>query len=147
LENGEIVDSTERFPPVEFQVGGSTDRNGFGSEIIGMKINEVKEFTLLCDETLGYPVQGKIKEIPLSNLKSEVAPKVGIVMLFHIIHGPVLPGTVVEIKEDSILVDFSHPLAGKELKYQVRVLEINDHRTGTRSYSDKNGWCPLISRN
>lgn len=147
LESGEVVDSTEKFSPVEFQVGGSNDRNGFGSEIIGMAINEVKEFDLVCGETLGYPFQGKIEEIPLSNLKSEVEPKVGIIMLFHIMHGPTLPGTVVQVKENSILVDFHHPLAGKKLKYQVRVLEINDHRTGTRSYSDKDGWCPLICGN
>ena len=52
-------------------------------------------------------------------------------MLFRFLHGPTLPGTVVEVKENSVLVDFRHPLADKKLKYQVRVLEINDHRTGT----------------
>jgi FKBP-type peptidyl-prolyl cis-trans isomerase 2 len=130
LENGEVVDSSERFPPVEVQVSEVFDRNGFTGAIIGMAINEEKEFILLPEQTFGYPVEGKTQEIPLSKISTEVEPTVGRVMLLSFMCGSKLPGTVIEVREDRIVVDFNHPLAGKKLKYKVRLLDINDRQTG-----------------
>jgi len=131
LENGETVSSSEGLPPVEIPIGSTLSRDEFSRELIGMTVNEEKEFTLPPDESLGYPNdQGKIAEIPLSRFKGEVEPNAGTVMFFNFKCGPRLPGTVIEVKEDSIIVDFSHPLARKKIKYKVKILKINDNRTG-----------------
>lgn len=133
LENGEVVDTSKGLPPVEFQIPKNSDGNGFDAEIIGMAINEEKEFVLLPDQHVGYSVDGKNMEIPLAKINAEVEFTVGRVMLLSFTSGQKLPGTVTEVKKDSIIVDFNHPLAGKELKYKVQVLEINDRQTGTFS--------------
>jgi len=139
LENGEVVDSSERFPPVEFQVSETFHRNGFARAIIGMAIDEEKEFILLPEETFGYPVEGKTQEIPLSKISTEVEPAVGRVMLLSFMCGSKLPGTVIEVQEDRIVVDLNHPLAGKNLKYKVRLFDINDRQTGMISCRRSDG--------
>ncbi len=135
LENGQLVDSSNGFPPVEFQVRDVPGESQFDHALIGMTINEEKEFTLLPEENFGLPIEGKTQEIPVSKISTEVEPAVGTVMLLSFMCGSKLPATVTEVKEESIIVDFNHPLAGKTLTYRVRVLEINDYQTGTFSCS------------
>ncbi|MGC9196694.1 MAG: FKBP-type peptidyl-prolyl cis-trans isomerase [Syntrophobacteraceae bacterium] len=135
LENGEIVDSSEGLPAVEVHAGPYGGEKNFSAEVLGMAIEEEKEFSLSPDEAFGYPVEGKIREIALSDLRAQLKLQVGLTMLFNYSCGPRLIGTVAEINEDTILVDFNHPLAGKRLNFKIRLIEINARRTGTFSCS------------
>jgi FKBP-type peptidyl-prolyl cis-trans isomerase 2 len=131
LENGEVIDSSGGLPPVEIKVMGDAGSDGFTDAIIGIAVGEEKEFALKPEQNFGYRDEGKIQEIAISEIKMEAKLEPGMIMMFNFMCGPRMPATILEIKEDAVVVDFNHPLAGKTLKYKVKVLEINEHQTST----------------
>ena len=69
-----------------------------------------------------------IQEIPKAQFTSKIEPKVGLIISMNVETTGVnhqVPATIVELKEDTILIDYNHPLAGHPLNYEITVLEIS----------------------
>jgi FKBP-type peptidyl-prolyl cis-trans isomerase 2 len=125
LSNGEIFDSSLQREPLEFQMGQGQLIPGFEKGLIDMSINEKKTIVIPAAEAYGESRQDLIQEVPNDKLPSEIKPEVGMGLVSTTPEGHEIQLVVTEVKSDTIVVDGNHPLAGKELTFEVEVIAIN----------------------
>ena len=123
FEDGEIFDTSEGRTPLEFTAGSGQVVKGFDEAVIGMEKGEEKEITLKPEEAYGNPNPDLIKKLPKEQLPedAEVGSILGLVMP----NGQQIPAKVTEITNEEITLDLNHPLAGKVLKFKIKVVEIS----------------------
>ncbi|WP_405296932.1 peptidylprolyl isomerase [Algibacter sp. Ld11] len=124
LTDGQVFDSSEGKEPVEFTLGQGQLIPGFEKGLIDMKVNEKKTITIAKEEAYGEVNANLIQEVQKSELPQEMAPEVGMGLVSRSPDGQEFNLVVVEVKEESIVVDGNHPLAGKDLVFDLEVLEI-----------------------
>lgn len=126
LTNGQIFDTTEGKDPIEFTLGEGNLIPGFESGLIDMKLNEKKSFTIAKEEAYGDVIQELIQEVNKTELPQDMEPKVGMGLVSKSPDGREMNLMVVEVKEESIVIDGNHPLAGRDLVFDIEVLEIKE---------------------
>ncbi|MEX1191813.1 MAG: peptidylprolyl isomerase [Brumimicrobium sp.] len=125
LANGEVFDSSLEREPMEFEVGKGQLIPGFENGIIDMKVNEKKTLVIPSEEAYGEPRKELIQEVPKDRLPEEIKPEVGMGLVSTTPDGNEIQLVVKEVKDEAIVVDGNHPLAGQELTFEIEVLEIN----------------------
>jgi FKBP-type peptidyl-prolyl cis-trans isomerase 2 len=95
---------------------------GFENALVGMEINESKTIEVSPEEGYGNRIDMLVQEIPKEQIGSEV--NVGDVLQASGPQGNIIV-KVIDIMENSVLLDANHPLAGKTLYFDIEVLEIN----------------------
>lgn len=124
LSDGQVFDSSLEREPIEFKVGEGKIIPGFENGIIDMKVNEKKSIEIPSNEAYG-PVQDELfQEVPKSQLPDEIKPEVGMGLVSKMPDGSERQLRVAEVKDEAIVVDANHPLAGKDLNFEVEVMEI-----------------------
>jgi FKBP-type peptidyl-prolyl cis-trans isomerase SlpA len=124
LSNGEVFDSSVDREPLEFTLGQGQIIPGFEKELIDMKVNDKKTFEISSDDAYGEVRKELIQEVPKDNLPPDITPEVGMGLVSKTPEGQEMRLTVQEVKDESIVVDANHPLAGKDLVFDIEVLEI-----------------------
>ena len=101
---------------------------GFEDAIEGMAVGEEKEVHLTKDEAYGDPNPELVKEIPKAALEgSNIELKVGIVLAFKVDQtGQVIPGKVMKNGDETITIDINPPLAGKNLNFKIKLVDVKD---------------------
>jgi len=122
--NGDVIDSTNEGEPFEFRVGSSQVIPGFEKALIGMKAGEKKLFEVTPDEGYGQENPEGIHEVSKDELPPDIKPEVGMTLYAREPNGQTIPVRISEVKEDAVVVNFNHPLAGKNLNYEVEIIEI-----------------------
>jgi FKBP-type peptidyl-prolyl cis-trans isomerase 2 len=126
LEDGTVFDSSKTHgQPLEFEVGAGQLIKGFDEAVIGMAKDEEKEITLSPAEAYGEPNPQMQKEFPRAQLPPEPEPKVGMVLMMAMANGQQIPAKIKEVKDDVVVLDLNHPLAGKTLVFKIKVVEIS----------------------
>ena len=124
LSDGNVFDSSKERDPLEFKVGAGQVIPGFEQAVEGMAVEETKEVTIPSTEAYG-PVREELKqEVNKSNLPPELKPEVGMQLSAKNQEGGDMVVTVAEVKDESILIDANHPLAGKDLTFEIELVEI-----------------------
>jgi len=126
LNTGEVFDSSREREPLEFQVGQGQIIPGFENGVLDMKVNEKKTLVIPSAEAYGEAREDLIHEVPREHLPQEVQPEVGMGLVSKSPEGQEIQLIVKEVKDESIIVDANHPLAGKELTFEIEVVGIND---------------------
>jgi peptidylprolyl isomerase len=127
LEDGTIFDSSEGRQPLEFQVGSGSVIPGFENAVLEMDINGSKKIALSSEEAYG-PIRDDLRrEFPLSILNGDTV-EAGNKLWFNSPMGPI-QGTVLVVDAQNFGVDFNHPLAGKNLQFQLQLVGISDEPT------------------
>ena len=121
---GEIVDSSEGREPLEYTQGNNMIIPGLESQLQGMKVGEKKTVVVGPEDAYGVVNQESIIEVPKAQLGENVDPQVGMMLQMQTPSGQALAGKIIEVKDEAVLVDFNHPLAGQELTFDVEVVEI-----------------------
>lgn len=124
LTNGEQFDSSEGRAPLEFTVGAGQMIKGFDNAIPGMEIGEKKTITIAPEEAYGAVDQDAILEFPKSNIPDSLKIEEGMQLQLQSASGQPVPVVVKEIKEESVILDANHRLAGKELVFDIELVEI-----------------------
>ena len=122
--DGSVFDKSAENTPLEFTVGGGEVLPHFEKEIVGMKLNEKKKFTLEAKNAYGEWNEKLIREIPRAALNEAFEPEKGILIKLQDKQGQSLTGKIVELSEKTISIDFNHPLAGKDLTFGIEVVGI-----------------------
>ena len=122
--DGQVVDSTQGKEPLEYTHGQKMIISGLEDELSGMKAGDKKKVVVAAGEAYGQVNQEAILEIPKANLGEGLEPKVGMVLQMSGPQGQKIPGIVREVKDDVLLVDFNHPLAGKDLTFDVEIVAV-----------------------
>jgi FKBP-type peptidyl-prolyl cis-trans isomerase 2 len=123
--DGEVIDSSKKDSPLEFKVGSKQVIAGFESAVIGMKMGEKKSFHVAPDEGYGPENPKAIQKVTKDRLPADPEPEVGMALHAKTPTGQTLTGRITEIQDDTIIIDFNHPLAGKTLNFDVEIVEIN----------------------
>ena len=126
LADGEVFDTSDGKEPIEFTLGQGQLIPGFEKGLIDMKLNEKKTITIAKEEAYGEVNKDLIQEVKKTELPQDMAPEVGMGLVSKSPDGQEMNLMVVEVREESIVIDGNHPLAGKELIFDLEVLEIKD---------------------
>jgi len=127
FENGDVFDSSEKHgKPLEFEVGAKQVVPGFDAAVVGMKEGEEKEFTLQPDQAYGQPNPQMVQKIPKDQLPKDKEVEVGMVLGVGLPNGAQIPARIAEIGDSDITLDLNHPLAGKVLKFKIKVVGISN---------------------
>ena len=124
LTDGQIFDSSLEREPIEFTMGQGQLIPGFEKGLLDMKVNEKKTINIPAEEAYGEPRQELIQEVEKSQLPEEIKPEPGMGLVSKSPDGREMNLVVTEVKEDTIVVDGNHPLAGKDLVFDLEVVEI-----------------------
>ena len=124
LETGEIVLKTEEEQPLAVVVGDGKIPKSIEKNLIDMKEGETKTITVEPNEAFGPKIENLIMDLPKEGFGAEVELEVGSRVSISSSEGKKLIGTVLEVKDENISVDFNHPLAGKNLIFTVTVVSI-----------------------
>jgi len=125
LADGQVFDSSvERGEPIEFTMGQGQLIPGFEKGLIDMKVNEKKTINIPKEEAYGEPREELVQEVQKSQLPEEIKPEVGMGLVSKSPDGQEMNLVVKDVKEDTIVVDGNHPLAGKDLVFDLEVVEI-----------------------
>jgi peptidylprolyl isomerase len=127
LEDDTPFDSSEGRGPLEFQVGGGAVIPGFNDAVLGMAVNEEKRVTLTPEQAYGFPREEAKREFPKEML-GDMQVEVGQELKFSTPRGPII-GRILEAEGEKFRVDFNHPLAGKTLVFQLKLVGISDTPT------------------
>ena len=122
--DGNVVDRSEEGEPLEFKVGGSQVIPGFEEALVGMKVGEKKSFELSPDKGYGHQDPRAIQTVTKDKLPSDITPEVGMILHAQMPNGQPMTMRIIEVNEDTIVVNLNHPLAGKTLNFDVEVVEI-----------------------
>ncbi|MEC7640915.1 MAG: peptidylprolyl isomerase [Nitrospinota bacterium] len=126
LSDGTVFDSSSRHnTPLQFEVGSGAVIPGFNEAVMGMKVGDKKTFTIQPAVAYGEVNPNLIQKISRKKLPPNGTPQVGM----SLIVGP--PGQqmrarITEVQTDLITLDFNHPLAGKVLTFDIKLLEISE---------------------
>jgi FKBP-type peptidyl-prolyl cis-trans isomerase 2 len=127
-DNGNVLQSNKGKDPVAYTHGQSEVIPGLEKGLSGMEVNDEKSFCVQPEEGYGPVDPQAFKEVPKSEIPAG-ALTVGAALSVrgregenHVIH-------VRELKRDTVILDFNHPLAGKTLNFAVKVLEIEPKKT------------------
>ncbi len=124
LSDGQVFDTSEGKDPIEFTLGKGQLIPGFEKGLLDMKVNEKKTITIPKEEAYGEPREDLVQEVEKSQLPEEIKPEVGMGLVSKTPDGREMNLVVAEVKEETIVVDGNHPLAGKDLVFDLEVVEI-----------------------
>lgn len=125
LTDGQVFDSSLEREPIEFTVGGGKIIPGLENGLIDMEVNEKKTIKIPHGEAYGEVRDELFQEVSKDQLPDEIKPEVGMGLVSKNPDGSERQLRVAEVKEDAIVVDANHPLAGKDLVFDVEVMEIS----------------------
>jgi peptidylprolyl isomerase len=129
LDNGDVFDSSEGRQPLEIQMGSGSVLPGFESALMGMTLNETKTFTLSPEDAYGQRDESRMHNFPKSDIPTGMEPEVGQILMLSTQQGQQIPARVDSIDEDKVTFDLNHPLAGKSLTFNIKVMEISENAT------------------
>ena len=126
LENGHIVDSNFEGNPATFSVGDGNLLPGFESSLLGLEVGDEREFIISPENAFGQHNTQNVQSVDRGNF-DESDIEIGSILSFQNGDGE-LPGVIIALEENLVMVDFNHPLSGKNIVFQVKIVEINPER-------------------
>lgn len=125
LEDGTVFDSSRERDPLEFELGGGNMIAGFDEAVHGMTVGENKTTNIPSEEGYGAKDENMIFTVPKDQLPPEIKPEEGMQLSMQHPSGQNIPVVVTKVTEEDIEIDANHPLAGKNLIFDIELVEIN----------------------
>lgn len=122
--DGEIIDMADEQDAIEFLQGHRNIISGLESQLDGMKVGESKTVSVSAEEGYGAVDEDAFDEVPLSEFPEDVTPEMDMELELKDAEGNDLYGRIVAIGDESVTMDFNHPLAGKELHFEIKVVDV-----------------------
>jgi peptidylprolyl isomerase len=124
LTNGETFDSSEGRAPLEFEVGSGMVIKGFDDGVTGMNVGEKKTVNIPFADAYGDRNPEMIIEFAKDKFPPEMELEVGLPLMMNNGGGQQFQVVITEIKDDSVMLDANHPLAGQDLVFDIELVEI-----------------------
>ena len=122
--DGKVVDSSSGKEPLQYTQGQNMIIPGLEKQMEGMKVGDEKTIAVPAADAYGAVNPALIIKVAKTNLAPDFKAEVGGVVQMNTPEGQAVPGVIKEIQEDGLMVDFNHPLAGKDLSFQIKIVEI-----------------------
>lgn len=132
LDDGSVFDSSEcsdddcgcSSGPLEFTIGEGQVIPGFEDAVVGMNIDETKSVHIPVDQAYGERIEEMVAQVPRTELPAGMAPEVGQQLEVTQEDGNIFPVVITEVTDTHISIDANHPLAGQNLNFDLRLVEI-----------------------
>jgi FKBP-type peptidyl-prolyl cis-trans isomerase SlyD len=121
--DGKVLETSKGREPLKYIHGQKMMIPGLEKELTGMRVGGEKHVTVKPEEGYGKLNPSAVKEFPKKEIP-ENALKVGAVLAARSPEGMLVPMTVKQIKENTVVMDMNHPMAGKTLVFDVKVVDI-----------------------
>jgi len=125
LEDGTVFDSSEGREPLEFEVGSGSVIPGFDAGVTGMEVGEKKTIHIIAAEAYGPRQEHMVLEFPRDRFPGDITPEEGMTLNMSDGQGQVIPVVITEVKDDVVLLDANHQLAGHDLIFDLELVSIN----------------------
>lgn len=125
LTDGTTFDSSEGRDPLQFKVGEGQVIKGFDNALIDMEVGQKKTVNIPVDEAYGQPAQENFLEFQKSEFPEDIKPEIGAQLHLSDNQGNTFPVVITEVKPESVILDANHPLSGKELVFDIELVEVN----------------------
>jgi len=123
LADGTVFDTSERHGgPLEFEAGAGKVIKGFDEALIGMSVGHEKSITLAPADAYGEHNPQMVQQVPRSELPADKEIKPGMMLMVGLPDGQQFPAKITDVKEDIVIIDFNHPLAGQTLHFKLKVV-------------------------
>ncbi|MBU2987595.1 FKBP-type peptidyl-prolyl cis-trans isomerase [Saccharophagus degradans] len=129
LEDGAVVDSNFESKPATFVVGDGKLLPGFEQAIFGLIAGDKKAMQIPPEQGFGQPNPNNIQEVKRKVFAADMELAQGLVVSFADANGGEMPGVIAEIGEEIVKVDFNHPLAGREITFEVEIISVKPATT------------------
>jgi FKBP-type peptidyl-prolyl cis-trans isomerase 2 len=119
LLDGTVFKESKPGKPLEFTVGSDQMPRGLDKAVLGMELREEKKVTVKSKDAYGLRDEGLVMRFVRSDLPRSFEPEIGRVVKIQNI-----PGTIVKIDKENVYLDGNHPLASKDVVFDIRIVGI-----------------------
>ncbi|KAA3642438.1 MAG: peptidylprolyl isomerase [Bacteroidetes bacterium] len=124
LTDETVFDSSREREPIQFTVGAGQMIKGFDSAVEGMKVGESKKVKIASEEAYGPKNPEALFNVPKNQLPEGMEPQVGMQLEATQEDGRSQLLVVAEVHETEVTLDANHPLAGKDLVFDIELMEV-----------------------
>lgn len=124
LSDGATFDSSQGRDPLEFTVGSGQIIPGLDKALPGMSVGDKKTVEVAADDAYGQPDPNAMQAVPRKDIPAEIPLDLGTQLQVQTPTGQAMPVTVVKVTEEEVTLDANHPLAGKDLTFDIELVDI-----------------------
>jgi FKBP-type peptidyl-prolyl cis-trans isomerase 2 len=123
LPDGTVFDESTKDDPLQFMFGVGMMLPGLESGLLGMRAGERKQVEVKAADAYGERTEAAIQEVPREQMPEDMELEIGSTLTAQTPDGPIY-ATILELKDTTVILDFNHPLAGKDLVFDITVLSV-----------------------
>ena len=124
LEDGTVFDSSAERDPLEFSLGEGRVIAGFEEAVVGMSPGDSKSANIPADQAYGPYRQEMVMVVDRQQIPADLSVNVGQQLQIRQKSGEAIPVIVTDVSESKVTLDANHPLAGRDLTFDIRLVEI-----------------------
>lgn len=124
LTDGTKFDSSEGREPLAFTLGEGSMIPGFEAGVIGMSVGDKKTVNIPAAEAYGERREDLVIEVPKEQVPADITPTVGMQLSMSQPDGRQIPVVIAEVTDTNITLDANHQLAGKDLVFELELVEV-----------------------
>lgn len=124
LADGSVFDSSEGREPLEFVIGTGQVIPGFDAAVSELGVGDTATVTIVAADAYGEHSDEGMQTFPRDAFPPDASPEVGWAVELSAPDGQRVPATVAEVTDESITLDFNHPLAGQDLTFEITLVEV-----------------------
>jgi peptidylprolyl isomerase len=128
LVDGTVIDTSEGKQTLDFELGARFVIKGVDDCLLGMEPNEKKTVRITADDAYGPYRDELLLTVPRATFPDSFVPEAGKELTMRTQDGAMFPVRISRFDADAIVFDANHPLAGKELEFDVHLIEIVDEK-------------------
>ena len=123
LDDGTVFDSSRDREPLEFVLGSGMLIPGFDKAVLGKEVGDIVKTNIPSAEAYGERIDELVGIVPRSDIPDSITPEVGMMLQVSTDQGP-LDVVISRVDDDEVELDGNHPLAGKDLIFEIEIVEI-----------------------
>lgn len=124
LPDGTVVEEISENEPMRFTLGDGTFIHSLEDLLVGLELGTQAKLSLSPEDAFGFSDPENYQTMQRSDFPADMPLEIGHVIGFNTPTGEEVPGTIYEITEDEVVVDFNHPLAGATVIFTAKIEEI-----------------------
>ncbi|MDX3925087.1 MAG: peptidylprolyl isomerase [Shinella sp.] len=124
LTDGTPFDSSKNREPLEFEIGAGQILPGLEASVEGMNVGEAQTVTLAPDQAFGPHDPGKVQKVDRANIPANLDVQPGMQLQAKSRTGAPMTVSVIEVNPSEVTIDANHPLAGRDVTFEIELTEI-----------------------
>lgn len=127
IDSGEVVESVPESKPIPLSIGSGRILKAAEASMLGMEPDETRTVRILPEDAYGPYHKALVHEISAASFGDKIKPRPGMILSLSIEKDgqeQQVPATVLGVNDDTITIDYNHPLAGKAITYELKLHSI-----------------------